>query len=198
MKQDLRALFEKERDQNRPSLADGHQERFAQLLEEKLPQKKKSSSFRYWMAAASVAVLLGVAGLLYQPSSDGSAGVVDVPSQIEKGEGVPVKEFELQEVAPEFKKIENFYLASLNIELASLDVNDRNREIVDSFMKQLAGLDQEYQLLNEELYQYGANSQTLEAMVRNLQFRLELLLQVKKRIENNKHKMKDRYEDVRI
>jgi len=198
MKQDLRALFKKERDQNRPSLADGHRERFATLLEEKLPQNKKSGRFKYWIAAASVAVLLGVAGFLYPPFSDGSAGVVDVPSPMEEGEGIPVKEFELQEVAPEFKKIENFYLASLNIELASLDVNDRNREIVDSFMKQLAGLDQEYQRLNEELYQFGANSQTLEAMVRNLQFRLELLLQVKNRIENNKQKMKDRYEDVRI
>lgn len=198
MKQDLRELFEKERGQNRPSLADGHQERFAKLLEEKLPQKRKSRRFQYWLAAASVAVLLGLGGVLFESSSYKNSSVVDTSTWVEENKEQPVKEFELQEVAPEFKKIENFYLASLNIELASLDVNDRNREIVDSFMKQLAGLDQEYQRLNEELYQYGANSQTLEAMVRNLQFRLELLLQVKNRIENNKHKMKDRYEDVRI
>lgn len=198
MKQDLRELFEKERDHNKPSLADGHLDRFAKLLDEKLPQKKESGKFRYWMVAASAAVLMGVAGLFYQTSSNGSPEVVDAPSEVLKSERIPVREFELQEVAPEFEKIENFYLASLNIELASLDINDHNREIVDSFMKQLSGLDQEYQRLNEELQQYGANSQTLEAMVRNLQFRLDLLLQVKNRIENNKHKTKDRYEDVRI
>ena len=198
MKQDLRELFEKERNRNRPSLADGHKERFARLLDEKLPVKEKSSSLIYWMAAASAAVLLGFGGFVYQSSFDSGPTVVNAPSHVEEAESTPEKVFELQEVAPEFKKIENFYLASLNFELASLDVNDRNREIVDSFMKQLAGLDQEYKRLNEELYQYGANSQTLEAMIRNLQFRLELLLQVKNRIENNKQKMKDGYEDVRI
>lgn len=198
MKQDLRELFEKERNLNRPSLADGHQDRFAKLLDEKLPQKKKFGRFKYWVAAASVAVLLGVGGVFHFTFSNSGFAVVDTPGKVEKKQETPTKVFELQEVAPEFKKIENFYLASLNIELASLDVNDRNREIVDSFMKQLAGLDQEYQRLNEELYQYGANSQTLEAMVRNLQFRLDLLLQVKERIENNKLKMEDRYEDVRI
>lgn len=198
MKQDLRELFKKEREQQKPVLRDGHKQRFEALLEEELPRETETNRFLFLKLAASVVILLGIGWLFYPVSGpDPSQQVVESPVDIQQ-EAVPDKVFDLHEVAPEFEKIENFYLASLNLELANLEVNDRTRGMIDSFMHQLAGLDKEYQRLNEELYEYGANSQTLEAMINNLQFRLELLKQVKSRMENDKKKMKESYENVQI
>lgn len=198
MKQDLRELFRKERERQKPALRDGHKERFAALLEEELPQGRETNRFLFFKLAASVVILLGIGWLFYPTSAlDPVQQVVESSMDMEQ-ETVPDKVFDLQEIAPEFEKIENFYLASLNLELANLEVNDRNRGMIDSFMDQLAGLDKEYQHLNQELFEYGANSQTLEAMINNLQFRLELFKHVKSRMEIDKKKMKESYENVQI
>lgn len=198
MKQDLRELFRKERERQKPALRDGHKERFAALLEEELPQGRETNRFLFLKLAASVVILLGIGWLFYPTSAlDPVQQVVESSMDMEQ-ETVPDKVFDLQEIAPEFEKIENFYLASLNLELANLEVNDRNRGMIDSFMDQLAGLDKEYQHLNQELFEYGANSQTLEAMINNLQFRLELFKHVKSRMEIDKKKMKESYENVQI
>ena len=198
MKQDLRELFRKERERQKPVLRDGHKERFAALLEEELPQGRETNRFLFFKLAASVVILLGIGWLFYPTSAlDPVQQVVESSMDMEQ-ETVPDKVFDLQEIAPEFEKIENFYLASLNLELANLEVNDRNRGMIDSFMDQLAGLDKEYQHLNQELFEYGANSQTLEAMINNLQFRLELFKHVKSRMEIDKKKMKESYENVQI
>lgn len=198
MKQDLRELFRKERERQKPVLRDGHKERFAALLEEELPQGRETNRFLFIKLAASVVILLGIGWLFYPTSAlDPVQQVVESSMDMEQGT-VPDKVFDLQEIAPEFEKIENFYLASLNLELANLEVNDRNRGMIDSFMDQLAGLDKEYQHLNQELFEYGANSQTLEAMINNLQFRLELFKHVKSRMEIDKKKMKESYENVQI
>lgn len=198
MKQDLRELFKKDRELQRQALRDGHKERFAALLEEELPQGRTTNRFLFLKLAASLIILLGI-GWLFYPSSepDQIQHLVESPRDLEQEKG-PDKVFELQEIAPEFEKIENFYLASLNLELANLEVNDRSLGIIDSFMDQLAGLDKEYQRLNEELFEYGANNQTLEAMINNLQFRLELLRHVKSRMEIDKKKMKESYENIQI
>ena len=198
MKQDLRELFKEERERQKPTLKKGHQARFAALLDKELPQDRTSNKYFFLKLAASFLVLLGIGWLLYPTGSvDPTQQVVESTSQ-EQEKTVPDKVFDLREVAPEFEKIENFYLTSLNLELANLEVNDRNRGMIDSFMQQLAGLDKEYQRLNEELYEYGATTQTLEAMIANLQFRIELLKQVKNRMENDKLKKKEPYENVRI
>ena len=198
MKQDLRELFRKERERQKPALRDGHKERFAALLEEELPQGRETNRFLFFKLAASVVILLGIGWLFYPTSAlDPVQQVVESSMDMEQ-ETVPDKVFDLQEIAPEVEKIANFYLASLNLELANLEVNDRNRGMIDSFMDQLAGLDKEYQHLNQELFEYGANSQTLEAMINNLQFRLELFKHVKSRMEIDKKKMKESYENVQI
>ena len=191
-------MFRKERERQKPALRDGHKERFAALLEEELPQGRETNRFLFFKLAASVVILLGIGWLFYPTSAlDPVQQVVESSMDMEQ-ETVPDKVFDLQEIAPEFEKIENFYLASLNLELANLEVNDRNRGMIDSFMDQLAGLDKEYQHLNQELFEYGANSQTLEAMINNLQFRLELFKHVKSRMEIDKKKMKESYENVQI
>jgi hypothetical protein len=70
------------------------------------------------------------------------------------------------------------------MELAKLDVNDSNKALVDSFMKQLSGLDQEYKKLNAEINETGLTESSVEALISNLQLRLELLNKLKNKIKD--------------
>jgi hypothetical protein len=110
---------------------------------------------------------------------------VEVEAEIANDSEIPVtREYQLSDVSPEYKKIENYYLASLNMELAKLDVNDSNKALVDSFMKQLSGLDQEYKKLNAEINETGLTESSVEALISNLQLRLELLNKLKNKIKD--------------
>ena len=73
------------------------------------------------------------------------------------------------------QKIESYYVANINLELANLEVSDENNDLVDSYMEQLAMLDAEYKKLNKELNTIGPKDQTIEALIQNLQLRLQLL-----------------------
>lgn len=46
---------------------------------------------------------------------------------------------------------------------------------MDSYMERLAELNKEYHRLNEELNELGPNDQTINALIKNLQLRLQLL-----------------------
>ena len=192
MAQDIRKMFQEDKTLPSERLEKGHEKRFEARLEKALPQEKekknKTNSYMFLKIAAVLVVALGVGFVYMAPDNmfKGEQVVETTPSEvIEKEEEVPVtKEYQLSDVSPEFKKIENFYLASLNIELAKLEVNDENRTLVDSFMKQLAGLDQEYKKLNAEISETGLTESSVEAMISNLQLRLELLFKLKNKIKD--------------
>ncbi len=78
------------------------------------------------------------------------------------------------------------------MELAKLEVNDSNKALVDSFMNQLSGLDQEYKKLNTEISETGLTESSVEALISNLQLRLELLYKLKNKIKDiNQSKIKE-------
>ncbi|SOC78609.1 hypothetical protein SAMN06296241_0121 [Salinimicrobium sediminis] len=198
MAQDIRKMFQE--DTTLPSNPPkGHQKRFEARLEEALPQENKKDSGRMFYFLRIAAVLVVVLGIsfffLNRESEMGGEQFTDAPVKTEKesAEEIPVtKEYQLSDVSPEFKKIEDYYLASLNMELAKLDVNDSNKELIDSFMTQLAGLDREYQKLNAEINETGLTEGTIEAMVSNLQLRLDLLYKLKNKINDiNQSKIKE-------
>lgn len=199
MAQDIRKMLQEDR--TLPSKPPkGHQNRFEARLEEAFPQEKQEQSanrnFFFLKIAAVLIVVLGI-GFFFLNQNDQFNGyqVSDAPIEVETSteEEIPVtKEYQLSDVSPEFKKIENFYLASLNMELAKLEVNDRNKALVDSFMKQLSGLDQEYKKLNVEISETGLTESSVEALISNLQLRLELLYKLKNKIKDiNESKNKE-------
>ena len=191
MAQDIRKMLQE--DKSLPSQPPkGHLNRFEARLEEHFPENKqeKSSnrSFFFLKIAAVLVVALGV-GFFFLNSKETFSGneITDAPAEVEqeKEEEIEVtKEYQLSDESPEFRKIENFYLASLNIELAKLDVNESNKALVDSFMTQLAGLDQEYKKLNAEISETGLTESSVEALISNLQLRLELLYKLKNKIKD--------------
>ncbi len=181
MQQDLRDLFEKERERQKQNIKpkEGHQSRFLERLDEVLPQKKKQTFFSYKIAAA-VLILISAAyfGLQYfNERTDTPTTIVERNNTIDK----PV-EFTLGDLSPDLKKIENYYVANINLELSKLEVSGDNEGLVQSYMQQLADLNVEYKNLNKELNEMGPNDQTISALIQNLQLRLQLLQKLKKKL----------------
>jgi uncharacterized protein involved in exopolysaccharide biosynthesis len=89
--------------------------------------------------------------------------------------------------------VESYYTTGINVQLASLKVNDDNKELVDSYMKRLNELHTEYKVLNKELNEVGPNEATITALVDNLQLRLELLFKLKNKLEELKKQNNENY-----
>lgn len=207
MAQDIRKMFQEDRSPSGEPLEKGHEKRFEARLEKAFPEqtqqeKKESNPFLYLKIAAVLVVALGVGFFYFSSNPDLLNGeqVVDTDSEIpletQEEETIPVKnEYQLSDVSPDYKKIEDYYLASLNVELAQLEVNEDNRALVDSFMAQLAELDAEYKRLNQEISESGLNESSVEAMIANLQLRLELLFKLKNKINEINQSKKSDYEN---
>ncbi|GMN09415.1 hypothetical protein MTsPCn9_01290 [Croceitalea sp. MTPC9] len=184
MAQDLRKLFEEQRKKESYPMKDGHEERFFTRLEEELPETKSLSSYLWLKIAASVILLVGLASYFFMNTND----VIDQKTTIvEKTNSEEFKtSISLGDLSPDLKKVENYYVANISLELAGLEVSDENKDIVDGYMEQLAQLDAEYKRLNKELNEIGPNDQTIEALIQNLQLRLQLLKKLKEKLNQLK------------
>ncbi|MAG88086.1 MAG: hypothetical protein CMB97_12100, partial [Flavobacteriaceae bacterium] len=184
MGQDIRKMLQEDKESRKFKMPEGHQARFEDRLNKAFPKKRKSGGRKWFFQIAAILVIILAAGGFFYFNSGTSVDPYG-PQVVETSEEKPVeekkenttatKQFQLSDVSPQYKKIEDYYMASLNMELAKLSINKENKELIDSFMKQLAELDKEYKRLNNELNELGPNEQTIEAMVANLQLRLELL-----------------------
>lgn len=183
MAQDLRELARKEKIEDKFPMKSGHKERFAKLLEKELPKNRKPAIFK-WSIAASLLFLLGLGLFIYKTNYfEGieNTTVVDKPDKTSESKGIS-----LGDLSPDLKRVEDYYVVNINMELSKLDVSENNKALVDSYMKQLSGLDREYKLLNNELNSMGPNDQTITALIKNLQLRLQLLLKLKNKLNELK------------
>jgi len=184
MGQDLRKLFERQRETKKFQMKQGHEERFLSRLDAELPVRKKSG-IGLLKIAASILVLVGIGWFAYQqlkPTTEPiETIVVDRANDDKKQEGIS-----LGDLSPDLKKVENYYVANINYELSLLEVSEDNKVMVDGFMDRLQELNSEYKRLNTELNQIGPNDQTISALIKNLQLRLELLHKLKEKLNELK------------
>jgi hypothetical protein len=189
MAQDIRNMF-KDDDESWTSekLSKGHLKSFEAKLDKALPKQKSNNNFTFLKLAAIFIVVLGIGAFFLNKDQfiKSDTPIVSNPEVEEEKNELPVKEFQLSDVSPDFKKIENYYLAGINMELAKLEVNPTNKVLIDSFMSKMAELNNEYKRLNIEFNESGPNEQTIEAMVENLQFRLDLLYKLKNKLNEIK------------
>jgi len=183
MAQDLRELFKNERNGDGPRMKPGHTKRFHERLENRFPKQRKP-----WVVplkiAASVFILLGI-GIYFLVQHN--IQTVPQPEVAEKEASVETKAgISLGDLSPDLKKVENYYVANINYELSKLEVSSENKAMVEGFMNQLGVLNQEYKTLNTELNKMGPNDQTITALIKNLQLRLQLLQKLQEKLKHLK------------
>lgn len=181
MAQDLRDLMRHKQNDERLKMSAGHQERFLNKLDTALPKSKEPKSFNFWSIAASVVVLLGL--------SYGAMTFFNQPQDLE----TPGKEVvtsskitTLGDVSPELKKVEDYYLASINLQLANIELTPENKELFDGYLLKLEELNKEYKSLSLELSENGPNALTIDALINNLKLRLNLLERMQEQLQDLK------------
>ncbi len=192
MAQDIRELFKDENKLNQQHMPANHELRFAKKLEQALPQRK-SRSFPVWQIAASVVLLVSVSVIAVQSfwkaPTQTKQQVVTTTENNQK-----TNTFTLGNVSPELKKVEDYYMTNINYELSTIQVDDENKQLFDSYMRKLAELNDEYQRLTKELNADGPNQQNVSALVDNLQLRLQLLYQLQEKLEELKNQHNEKME----
>ncbi len=191
MAQDLRELLKNDTTTSASSMRTGHQARFEKKLSVALPQDNtdrndtSKGSFVLWMKIAAAVVL--TAGILWFVGKNAFAEA-DSNTLVSTEETAPddKQEVLLSNISPDFAKIESRYLASVNLQLAQLEITEGNKDLIDAFMVQLSKLDAEYKRLNQEITQTGITDEMVSAMIDNLKLRVELMLKLKSKLKELK------------
>lgn len=191
MGQDIRKLMRDYKPKT-PKLSQGHEARFEARLNAANTQSERNLYF--WLRIAAVVLVLVAVGSFAYFSITGD-GNLDSITKVDntQTEIAPENVITLGDLSPDLKKIESYYTTGIDVQLASLQVNDDNKELVDGYMQRLSELGAEYQILNRELNEVGPSEATITALVDNLQLRLELLFKLKNKLQELKNQNNENY-----
>jgi len=176
MKIDLRDKLKKEKMMS--ALPKNHRSSFEQRLQNELHQKSKPN-YSFLKIAASIIIVISL-GLASQQffKTESPKEIVDTSNKSVK------KINSMADISPNLKKIEDFYLTRINYQMAKITITDENRELFEVYLSQLGELQKEYEGLNLELSNKKEISEvTIDALIENLQLRLQLMRQLKKKLE---------------
>jgi len=173
MAQDIRKLFENEQKVSNDKMPKGHEVRFLERLDNQLPKQPKQSLFTILNIAASVVILIGL--------SFGAYKFINTPGVTVEPEEVAV-ESPLGKLSPQLKKVEDYYLANINLELSKIEVTPETQELFNGYLERLEELNNEYAKLADELTETGPTERTVNALIDNLKLRLNLLYRLKEKL----------------
>ena len=179
MAQDIRDLFKNEK-VVKEHMPEKHEARFLAKLDEALPVAQTKSNFGWMQIAASFVVLIGLSLGAYSFFTTEEI----TPVTLAKSDVVESKT--LGDVSPSLKKVEDYYLASINLELSKMKYTPETKELFDGYLAQLNELDEEYKRLSVELGASGASELTVNALIDNLKFRLNLLYRLRTQLKELK------------
>ncbi len=192
MGQDIRKMM-RDYQPGTPKLAEGHEARFEAKLIAAGTKESGVSTF-LWLKIAAVVVAFVAVGSFAFYSINGSGEDTSITTaDTDNIETIAQSGITLGDISPDLKKIEAYYMTGINVQLASLQVTDDNKELVDGYMARLAELDIEYDKLNNELNEVGPTEVTITALIENLQLRLELLFKLKNKLKELKNQNNEDY-----
>jgi hypothetical protein len=209
MAQDIREML-KNRPEKGAHMEAGHEDRFLAKLENHFPEAGSKgeganhTSF-FWLKIASVAIVflaVGFFGYQYSIGLDsGAEGKEQFTSTtgedaIKTTEVLKQPKLTLGDLSPDLKKVEDFYLTGINVQLASLVENDENKELIEGYKKRIAELDAEYNRLNSELTETGPTEATINALIDNLKLRLDLLFKLKNKLKELKNLDNEKFNNL--
>lgn len=179
MPKDIRKMLENYPEES-ANLSSNHASKFENKLKKELHQEQSKSQTIKWLSIAASIVLLVSIGIKFMPDTTQPV----IPK--DKDDSVENKTISLGTISPEFKTIETYYTNSINLELSELEMTEENQEILDSYLSKIGELTSEYKTLTQELNTKGVNDQTIDALISNLQLRLQLLKRLKKQLKDLK------------
>ena len=189
MAQDIRELLKNDQKLSQDKMSKGHEARFLKKLEEELPKDTPKNMFTFFNVAASVVLLIGLTYGGYKLVNFNQNTVIpEVATNT-------VAAKTIGDVSPQLKKVEDYYLASINLELSKMKITSENKELFDGYLARLEDLNNEYNRLTEELIEAGPNEQTVNALIDNLKFRLNLLYRLKDKL-NELNNSENNYEEL--
>jgi len=157
-------------------LSNNHRSDFEKKLQKEL-HGKSGGVRQYLMIAASVIVLFTM-GYMISLTQDTPREKLQAPSA----------SVSLEEFSPELKKIENYYLTAINMELANLDLTDANKLVLQEYFRKMNSLTNEYKLQSKELQINKIDEELINNLIDNLQMRLQLMIELKNELKNLKNK----------
>ncbi len=183
----------------------GHEVRFEAKLNKTFSDtisEEKNTSIPWLKIAAVAIVFFSVSFFGYQQLSKTSSNINNDPKKSivennnEKLEQKDLPKLTLADISPDLKKIEEYYMTGINVQLASLKIDDDNKELVDGYMQRLSELDKEYTSLNAELNKVGPSEATVTALIDNLKLRLDLLFKLKNKLKELKNQNNDEFKII--
>ena len=185
MAQDIRKMLKDHVDVP-AKLSKDHEARFEERLVAAFAEERPTAVF-FWLKIAAVGIVLfGMMFYGYQQRSS-PAGAEVILADTTEATDINSKQFTLGDISPDLKKVEEFYTNGINVQLASLQMDEENKELTDGYLERLAELDTEYALLNNEMNLNGPSEGTVTALIDNLKFRLELLFKLKNKLKELKN-----------
>ena len=208
MAQDIREML-KNRPEKTRAMPDGHISDFETLLDKHCSEKpndtaSSTATFLWLKIAAVVVVLLSVSYFGYQYLSGLNGTTNGDPQFAETSDEPEIKatdilkqpKLTLGDLSPDLKKVENFYLTGIEVQLASLEPDDENKELIDGYMERIAELDVEYKRLNNELTEMGPTEATINALIDNLKLCLDLLFKLKNKLKELKNLDNEKFNNI--
>ena len=189
MSRDLRNFLRDQRSGD-GKLSKNHRKNFEARLHKEL-HSKRASKYQFLRIAASLLIIVGLGSSLFYFSSG-------TDLKTETAQVTTPKIENLGSISPELKKIENYYLASIQTEIASLEETPENKELLDGYLEKLGELTVEYKILTEELNTDGLNDKTINALIGNLQSRLKLMYQLKEQLNELKKRNLSNNENLQV
>lgn len=184
MPKDIRKILENYPEES-VNLSADHSNKFESKLMKELHQKKTNRKPIYWLSVAASIALLVTVGIQFIPDTPDTPPVIKQENKISLGT-----------ISPELNTIEAYYVNSINLELSQLEITDDNKELIDSYLKKIGELTEEYKSLTLELNTKGVNDQTIDALINNLQLRLQLMKRLKKQLNTLKEVNSNRNENI--
>ncbi|WP_299103296.1 hypothetical protein [uncultured Winogradskyella sp.] len=160
MKRDIRELFNNEEEQEVKQLPNNHRAEFLTQLKKQSKPKRKPYG---WLSVAAILLIALTIGFSV------------FNTDIDKDDPEPI--------IAQIEAVEAEYLANIETEWQSFIALTEDEKLVTRFRKKLDELDMDYKEISKQFKNDSNNILVIEALVDNLQTRLQILKDIQKHIK---------------
>lgn len=166
MELDIRNLF-KDEDASNKKLPEAHRNEFLEKLKASKNQTTKRTDYAFiYKIAAALVLFVAIGFVVYQQVNKSNVEVVETIT-----------------IEAQIKNIETQYLASIDAEWQNFIALTEDENLVKRYQKKLNDLDKDYREMSTKFNSDSNNILLIEALVENLQTRLQFLKDIQAHIK---------------